>query len=160
MAKTILGKVAVTPKGEYSAATAYEPLDIVSYHGESYMALTDVIGIPPANSTKYMRLAARGVSGCFPIADLPYRSQVELPVNTECRIAPLTGDISITLGASDPTYASEWCFVLTQGATAHEVTLPTVRWTLGIAPTFEENSVTEVRLWQRGDDAIEGTWRA
>ena len=34
MAKTVLGKVSVTPRGEYDPAAQYEPLDAVRYQKE------------------------------------------------------------------------------------------------------------------------------
>ena len=64
MPNTVLGKVTCTPRGAYSASTAYEVLDIVSYMGGSYMALKSVQGVTPSNDgTNWMMLAAKGDTG-------------------------------------------------------------------------------------------------
>lgn len=64
MPNTVLGKVACTPKGEYSASASYMVLDIVSYQGGSYMALKDVTGVTPSNDgLNWMRLAEKGSDG-------------------------------------------------------------------------------------------------
>ncbi len=48
MAKTVLGKVSVTPRGEYDPAAQYEPLDAVRYQGCGYLVCRSCRGIPPA----------------------------------------------------------------------------------------------------------------
>lgn len=64
MPNTVLGKVACTPKGEYSASASYMVLDIVSYQGGSYMALKDMTGVTPSNDgVNWMQLAAPGNTG-------------------------------------------------------------------------------------------------
>jgi hypothetical protein len=47
MAKTNLGKVSLTPRGQYNAATPYVRLDVVGYKGSSYIILKPCQGIPP-----------------------------------------------------------------------------------------------------------------
>lgn len=63
MPRTILGKVSLTPKGEYSPDTAYTALDVVSYGGSSWMALKDVTGVAPAEGENWMLLAQKGDKG-------------------------------------------------------------------------------------------------
>ena len=64
MPNTVLGKVACTPKGDYSEGAAYVVLDIVAYGGGSYMALKDVTGVTPNNDgVNWMQLAAPGNTG-------------------------------------------------------------------------------------------------
>ena len=63
MPRTILGKVSLTPKGEYSPDTAYTALDVVSYGGNSWMALKDVTGVAPAEGENWMLLAQKGDQG-------------------------------------------------------------------------------------------------
>lgn len=64
MPNTVLGKVACTPKGDYSEGAAYVVLDIVAYGGGSYMALKDVTGVTPSNDgVNWMQLAAPGNTG-------------------------------------------------------------------------------------------------
>ena len=64
MPNTVLGKVACTPKGDYSEGAAYVVLDIVAYGGGSYMALKDVTGVTPSNDgLNWMRLAEKGSDG-------------------------------------------------------------------------------------------------
>ena len=61
-----LGKVAPVGKREYSTETSYDVLDIVSYHGQSYMSLhADNVGNEPSadsDETHWMLLAERGES--------------------------------------------------------------------------------------------------
>lgn len=61
-----LGKVAPVGKREYSTETSYDVLDIVSYHGQSYMSLhADNVGNDPSTDSEerhWMLLAERGES--------------------------------------------------------------------------------------------------
>ena len=63
MPRTILGKVSLTPKGEYSPDTAYTALDVVGYEGSSWLALQDVTGVAPAEGESWMLLAKKGDRG-------------------------------------------------------------------------------------------------
>lgn len=64
MAQTYtLGKVALTPRGAYSSSTTYQPLDIISYNGSSYLVLTSVYGVNPPNSRYYLTIASKGDTG-------------------------------------------------------------------------------------------------
>ncbi len=57
MAKINLGKVSITPKGEWSESETYERLDAVSYGGSSYLVLQEVSGVTPTVGDTYMLLA-------------------------------------------------------------------------------------------------------
>lgn len=61
--KINLGKVALTPKGEWNAATTYERLDVVSYQGSSYTVLKECIGQTPSEGEYYSLLASKGAKG-------------------------------------------------------------------------------------------------
>jgi len=62
--ETILGKVCITPRGEYDAATHYEPLDVIGHNGGSYLALTEFQGTPPiGDGITTMLLSAPGATG-------------------------------------------------------------------------------------------------
>lgn len=63
MAKTNLGKVLITPKGEYDATTKYETLDLILYNGSSYIALKDTQGNLPTNEEYFQLVASRGEQG-------------------------------------------------------------------------------------------------
>lgn len=63
MANTILGKVSVTPRGEYQENTSYEPLDVVAFNGGSFMALRDVMGVTPVDGADWMQIAKQGETG-------------------------------------------------------------------------------------------------
>ena len=63
MPRTILGKVSLTPKGEYSPDTAYTALDVVSYGGSSWLALQNVTGVAPVEGEDWMLLAQKGDRG-------------------------------------------------------------------------------------------------
>ena len=56
---TDLGKVMTTPRGEYNEATQYHELDIVSHQGSSYLVLSDVIGVTPAEGDEHYQLLAK-----------------------------------------------------------------------------------------------------
>ena len=63
MAKTSLGKVGILPKGEYSSATQYLRLDIVSYNGGSYLCIKDCVGIDVTNKEYWLLIAQKGDKG-------------------------------------------------------------------------------------------------
>lgn len=64
MPNTVLGKVSVVPKGDYSASTTYYALDIVGYNGGSYLAMQEVTGVTPSNDqTNWMQLSGPGLPG-------------------------------------------------------------------------------------------------
>lgn len=63
MAKQNLGRVAMVSKGEYSSATNYERLDIVTYQGSSYVCKKDSIGNLPTNTEYFDLLAEKGIDG-------------------------------------------------------------------------------------------------
>ena len=56
---TRLGKVSLTPKGEYSEGTSYDRLDVISHEGSSYLALKGFSGIPPTGEGEYTMLLSR-----------------------------------------------------------------------------------------------------
>lgn len=60
MAKQNLGRVAMVSKGEYSSATTYERLDIVTYQGSSYVCKKDSTGNLPTNTEYFDLLAQKG----------------------------------------------------------------------------------------------------
>lgn len=64
MVTTVLGKVAVTPKGVWSNSVAYEKLDVVSYNGSSYLSVQNVPAATPLSNTNYwLLLAQKGDTG-------------------------------------------------------------------------------------------------
>lgn len=60
---TELGKVSLVPRGEYSAGTSYERLDIVRYAGSSYIVIKDVQGVEPPDNEYYMLIVEDGTDG-------------------------------------------------------------------------------------------------
>ncbi len=71
----------------------------------------------------------------------------------------LTGALEITFADADDALDNEWIFIVTQGESEQSITLPDIDWYLGIAPTFEANSVTEVRVHAVGG-VYKGVWLA
>lgn len=63
MAVKNLGKVTITPKGEFNELTTYQKLDVVTYLGSSYMALQESTGNLPTDETYFQKLAEKGVDG-------------------------------------------------------------------------------------------------
>lgn len=58
----IAGKVAITPKGNWSANTAYTKLDLVFYDNASYVAIQPSTGVTPTN-TSYWMLVVQSAGG-------------------------------------------------------------------------------------------------
>ena len=75
MIKTNLGKISITNKGEYSAATTYETLDVVSFNGSSYMAKQQTVGNSPENTNYWQLLAAKGDT---PVKGVDYFTQADI----------------------------------------------------------------------------------
>lgn len=64
MPNTVLGKVSVVPRGDYSASETYYALDIVGYGGGSYVAMKEVTGVTPSNDQiNWMQLSGPGLPG-------------------------------------------------------------------------------------------------
>lgn len=64
MANTVLGKVSMVPRGDYSASETYYALDIVGYGGGSYVAMKEVTGVTPSNDQiNWMQLSGPGRPG-------------------------------------------------------------------------------------------------
>lgn len=133
-------------KGEFDGVTF---VPFVSNNG--IISWTNDGGLP--NPTPVNIIGARGYSGVLPVVNTEYAPDIVLTASTETRIGTLMGVLSLTLG--EPTaeqlgYSVEWVAVITQGETAHDVVLPEVEW-VGDAPTFDANTVTECRLFYKGD---------
>lgn len=76
MANTVLGKVSVVPKGDYSASTTYYALDIVGYNGGSYLAMKEVTGVTPSNDqVNWMQLSGPGLPGVDGVTFTPSVSE-------------------------------------------------------------------------------------
>ena len=58
-----VGKVSLTPKGEYDANVSYKKLDIVRYDGSSWLVLKNITGVTPTEGMYYMLLSERGEDG-------------------------------------------------------------------------------------------------
>ena len=64
MSKTNLGKVCVTPAGEWDNTLMYDFLDIVTHEGSSYLAVQDVTtGIDIDNTDYWLLIASKGDKG-------------------------------------------------------------------------------------------------
>lgn len=61
--KQILGKVTVTPKGEYSSSETYKRLDIVTSNGQSYIAKVDNTGVNVTNTNTWLQLVEKPEKG-------------------------------------------------------------------------------------------------
>lgn len=64
MAVYNLGQAAIVSKGDYSASTAYRPLNVVSHLGGSFMCITACTGVEPGVSSgweSYWQSTARGI---------------------------------------------------------------------------------------------------
>ena len=63
MAVKNLGKVTITPKGEFNELTTYQKLDVVTYDGSSYLALQESTGNLPTDKTYFQEIAGKGADG-------------------------------------------------------------------------------------------------
>lgn len=63
MATKILGKVVITPKGEFNEATTYQKLDVVTYQGSSYICLQTTKSNLPTDDTYWQLVAKKGDKG-------------------------------------------------------------------------------------------------
>lgn len=61
MTEIQVGKVMLTPKGEYDSTKTYTRLDAVTYQGSSYVCLADTSSTPPSES--WQLLADKGADG-------------------------------------------------------------------------------------------------
>ena len=76
MPNTVLGKVSVVPRGDYSASTTYYALDIVGYNGGSYLAMQEVTGVTPSNDgVNWMQLSGPGLPGVDGVTFTPSVSE-------------------------------------------------------------------------------------
>ena len=102
MAQTInAGRVAMVPKGEWSASTAYVSLDVVSYHGSSYVCKQDGTGQTPDTATNYWQLLS---SGLDPTVDTIAAKHYEGSTVTAETAISASGVISKTASGVTKTY--------------------------------------------------------
>ncbi|HHT23176.1 MAG TPA: hypothetical protein GXZ87_07695 [Bacteroidales bacterium] len=84
MAKKDLGKIAITPRGEWVQGTEYERLDVVKANGGSYLSLVDNNSAELADETAWMVLAERGLQGGkMEYSDLTDEDKDDLVSHTE-----------------------------------------------------------------------------
>ena len=63
MATIDLGKIAITPEGQWSSGKYYEKLSLVIFNGQSYLSLRDTTGDNPETSrSDWMQITSRGES--------------------------------------------------------------------------------------------------
>ena len=76
MPSQVLGKVSVTPRGDYNAGTTYYALDIAGYQGGSYLAMKEVTGVTPNNDqVNWMQLSGPGLPGADGVTFTPSVSE-------------------------------------------------------------------------------------
>lgn len=95
------GRVAMVPKGEWSASTAYVRLDVVSYHGSSYVCKQDCTGQNPSTATGYWQLLS---SGLDPTVDTISAKHYEGSTVTAETSISASGVISKTASGVTKTY--------------------------------------------------------
>lgn len=90
MVETILGKVMVTPKGEWDALTTYSILDMVRYEGSSYVSRKNLNSSPLDDGTSWDINAKKGDKGdkgntgsiVYPTFNIdPTTGQLEMIIN-------------------------------------------------------------------------------
>ena len=63
MSTTVLGKVSMTPKGAWNASTSYEPLDVVSYGGNAFLARRTNSNVTPTEGADWQMIAEKATIG-------------------------------------------------------------------------------------------------
>ncbi len=100
----------------------------------------------------------RGYSGLLPIVKLEWQPQITIPANVDVNPIELQGDTAFVLGEKIEGYSNQWIFSIEQPETAYNITLPqNINWTLGIAPTFQSNTITCIVLYYV-KDKLRGDW--
>ncbi len=77
MAKTVIGKICITPKGEYNTALKYIRLDGVFYEGSYYLCRKECVGILPTSNEYWYKCAEKGEKGDKPIVGIDYFTDAE-----------------------------------------------------------------------------------
>lgn len=86
MTKANLGKVSLVPRGAYSASETYQPLDIVSYNGGSFVARTENIGIEPSEGENWQQLASNADDGTYElIASIDASGLTQVTQEVSCK---------------------------------------------------------------------------
>ena len=106
-------------KGEYNPSTTYQPRNIVTYYGSSYIAKQETTGNAPTNSTYWQLIAQKGEKG----ATLSPRGAYDPLVNyTFGDVVSYQGDAYYCLQACqgiDPSNATYWAYFLEGGVSEH-----------------------------------------
>ncbi len=99
-----------------------------------------------------------GISGLQPLQDIgsPESTVLILPANTMTVITP-TMIHGFVLGSGIAGLDNEWGLTIMMGNTAHTLSLPATKWTLGIAPTFAAGTTTVCRFYYVGNTLC-GEW--
>ena len=51
-----LGKIGITPKGDYKPQNIYERLDLVTFRGESYISRVDINTFPLTDDSRWQKI--------------------------------------------------------------------------------------------------------
>jgi len=91
----------------------------------------------------------RGYSGLVPAITAAYASNVTVAANTMTTLT-LSGATTVTLGAGVSGYDNEWDVIIPMPNPVVTLTLPTVSWGQGYAPTLAAGTTTILRLYYIG----------
>lgn len=127
------GRVAMVPKGEWSASTAYVRLDVVQHGGSAWVCIKDGTGQEPASGSTYWQLLAAGI----PATNYYTKTQVDTAlqdkqdalvsgqniktVNNESllgsgNVTVKPSDLTFTITQSGTTYTADKTFAEIQAA--------------------------------------------
>ncbi len=101
----------------------------------------------------------QGLSGLMPLRDLgiPTNTVLRIPPNTMTVITAAGSAKTVALVDGPDGYDNEWGLTVTMGTSAVTVKLPSVKWPLGIAPTFAASTTTICRFYYVGETLC-GEW--
>lgn len=98
--------------------------------------------------------------GALPVRNFTQTSgTAEITPNVTNIFPNLTGGLTVNFADAPAELDNEWVLVIQMGSVAQSVVLPTIEWYLGIAPTFAENTATEIRVHKVGN-TFKGVWIA
>lgn len=105
-----LGKVAFTPKGEFTRNMVYEPLDIFTHEGTSYIVKQKVSGVNPPNANYYQVIAGKGDTGSSgAAATVSVGSVTTVPVGNEATVTNAGTNSAAVLNFTIPQ-GSTWYY--------------------------------------------------
>jgi hypothetical protein len=156
MTTTKLGKVCITPKGDYSPTAVYENLDVVRFEGNGYISLKDNnIGNSPTDVSCWAPLCSRGdsayehaVSNGYNYSQEKFAADCTEVANYGARLSAIESSfIGKQCGFTGTSFSSKNSALMFSGVRTTEIIFKT-----GASVSFD----SPVRLYQFGTNSSSG----